>query len=159
LRSPPRDWPRSEQITPRGAHTDTARSTSARRSAAQRSSTWHSPFYERRRAGRAVRRQREHPGRVLRLVASAYLAQCYGPWARRPKLLFPSSMSYDHDARTPQSVRAISPDALESWSRDSILNELGPFSNILQAYLDAEVGTFDHFTLKMAERAFTIERG
>ena len=68
-------------------------------------------------------------------------------------------MIYDHDARTPQAVRSISPDDLESWYKDSILNELNPLSNLMQAYLDAEAGTFDQFRLRMAARAFEIERG
>ena len=92
-------------------------------------------------------------------MAAGYLAQCDRPRELRPKLLFTGLMIYDHDARTPESVRAISPDALESWSRDSILNELRPFSTFLQARFDAEVGTFDEFALQMAERAFAIERG
>jgi hypothetical protein len=61
--------------------------------------------------------------------------------------------------RTPQPVRAISPDALESWARDSIVMELGSFNPQLQRFLDAEAGMFDDFTLKMAGRAFVIERG
>jgi hypothetical protein len=68
-------------------------------------------------------------------------------------------MIYDHDAQTPQAVRAISPDALESWAKDSIIRDIGPFNHHLQGLLDAEAGTFDRFLLKMAERAFVIERG
>lgn len=77
----------------------------------------------------------------------------------RPKILFTFLMIYDHDERTPQPVRAISPDALESWARDSIVMALGPFVHHLQVKLDAEPGTFDQLSLKMAERAFVIERG
>lgn len=120
---------------------------------------WYNQFGFGRWAHRFLRREPERSTRVLRLIAAGYLAQCDRPRASRPKLLFPYSMIYDHDARTPPSVRAISPDALESWSRDSIVTDLNPFSDTLQRQLDAEAGTFDHFTLKMAERAFEIERG
>jgi hypothetical protein len=121
-------------------------------------SDWTNQFPGVRWARRFMRREPERSGRVLRLIAAGYLAQCDRPRALRPKLLFPDSMIYAHDAQTPQSVRAISPGALEAWSKDSILNDLHPFSNILQAYFDAEAGTFDHFALKMAERAFAIEQ-
>jgi hypothetical protein len=66
---------------------------------------------------------------------------------------------YAHDKRTPKAVRAISPEALDAWLRDSIVHDLGPFSIHLQSCLDTEMGTFDELALKMAERAFAIERG
>ena len=57
-------------------------------------------------------------------------------------------------------MRAISHEALESWAKKTrSWSEIGPFSIIRNPRLDAEVGVFDHFTLKMAERAFVIERG
>jgi hypothetical protein len=68
-------------------------------------------------------------------------------------------MIYDHDGRTPQPVRAISPDALESWARNSIVMDVGPFNHQVQRSLDAEAGVFDDLALKIAERAFVIERG
>jgi hypothetical protein len=120
---------------------------------------WYNQFDAGRWAYRFVRREPERSARVLRLITAGYLAQCDRPREHRPKLLFPISMIYDHDAMTPPSVRAISPAALESWSRDSIVMELGPFNTTLQRHLDAEAGTFNHLTLTMAERAFVIERG
>ena len=37
--------------------------------------------------------------------------------------------------------------------------ELPRGSSLKQSYLDAEVGTFDQFRQRMAERAFVVERG
>jgi hypothetical protein len=120
---------------------------------------WLNQFSAGRWARRFLRRDPERSARVLRLIAAGYLAQCDRPPALRPKLEFPNWMIYDHDKFTPQSVRAISPEALESWTRDSILNEIGPFSNLLQSHLDTEASLFGNLSLKMAERAFAIERG
>ncbi|WP_435008640.1 hypothetical protein P12x_005850 [Tundrisphaera lichenicola] len=120
---------------------------------------WYNQFAAGRWAYRFLRREPERSARVLRLVTAGYLSQCDRPSSTRPKLLHQWLMIYDHDARTPPSVRAISPDALESWGRDSIVYELGPFQPQIQGILDSELRTFDRFTLKMAERAFEIERG
>jgi hypothetical protein len=120
---------------------------------------WYNQFDAGRWAYRFLRREPERSARVLRLIAAGYLAQCDRPRSLRPKLLFPFLLIYDHDARTPQSVRAISPAVLESWARDSIVMDLGPFLVHLQGYLDAEVWAFELLTMKMAERAFEIERG
>jgi hypothetical protein len=92
-------------------------------------------------------------------MTAGYLAQCDRPPALRPKLAIPDWMIYAHDKLTPPAVRAISPEALESWARDSILYAIGPFRNILQSHLDTEVDHFESLTLKMAERTFAIERG
>jgi hypothetical protein len=108
-------------------------------------------------ARRFLRREPERSARVLRLVTAGYLAQCDRPKALRPKLLFPDSMIYDHDARTPTAVRSITPEDLEAWFKDSVLTDLTPFHNMIQANLDAEPGTFDQLRLKMATKAFEIE--
>ena len=120
---------------------------------------WYNQIGAGRWAHRFLRREPERSARVLRLITAGYLAQCDRPSSLRPKLVIPSLMIYDHDARTPRPVRAISPDALESWGRDSIVWEIGPFYPFLQGVLDAEASAFDRFTLKMAERAFVMERG
>lgn len=104
---------------------------------------WYNQFGGGRWAYRFLRREPERSARVLRLIAAGYLAQCDRPLG----------------ARTPPSVRAISPVALESWSRDSIVMDLSPFSPHIQNYLDADAGMFDELILKLAERAFAIERG
>ncbi len=120
---------------------------------------WLNQFGLGRWAHRFLRHEPERSARVLRLITAGYLAQCDRPSALRPKLLFPWWMIYDHDAQTPQPVRAISPDALESWVRDSIIRDIGPFNSQLQGLLDAEPGMFDQLALTMAERAFVIEHG
>lgn len=120
---------------------------------------WYNQFAVGRWGCRFLRREPERSARVLRLITAGNLAQCDRPKASRPQLRFPDLMIYDHDEWTPREVRAISPDALEAWARDSIVMDLVPSFSLLQAYLDAEKLTFDHFALKMAERAFAIERG
>src|SRR5262249_19042389 len=75
---------------------------------------WYNQFYLGRWVYQFLRREPERSARVLRLIAAGYLAQCDRPRAQRPRLLFPHLAIYDHDARTPPPVRAISPDALES---------------------------------------------
>jgi hypothetical protein len=120
---------------------------------------WYNQFAVGRRAYRFLRREPERSARVLRLIVAGYLAQCDRPSSARPKLLVPWLMLYDQDSETPQPLRSISPEVLESWVKDSIVWEIGPFSPQLQGILDAEASTFDHFLLKMAERAFVIEHG
>ena len=56
-------------------------------------------------------------------------------------------------------MQAIAPDALESWLRDSIVKDVNPFSSHFQRYFDSEASTFNEVALKMAERAFAIDRG
>ena len=123
------------------------------------STNWYSQLYGGRWAHRFIRHEPERSARVLRLIAAGYLAQCDRPRADRPRLLFADSMIYAHDDRTPGAVRAIAPEALESWYRDSFLRDLGPFGNTIQGYADTESSTFDDLALKMAERAFALERG
>ena len=108
---------------------------------------------------RFLRREPERSARILRLTTAGYLAQCDRPRALRPGLVSPIWMIYQHDKSTPPAVRAISASALDSWAKDSILNEIGAPSNDLQVRLDFEAGTFDQLILRMAERAFAIERG
>ncbi len=111
------------------------------------------------RARRFLRRDPERSARILRLITAGYLAQCDRPRPLRPRLLFEGPMIFDHDARTPPAVRAIAPGDLDAWYRDSVLRDLGPFSSMMLGLLDAELGTFDRFRLRMAERAFAVERG
>jgi hypothetical protein len=157
MTSPASETVRAEYFSARAAVYDTETWSKLSDSGPYSNTHWYNQFDLCRWTHRFLRREPERSARVLRLIAAGYLAQCDRPRADRPKLVFPDSMIYDHDARTPPSVRAISPDALESWSRDSIVFVLGPFSDTLQRHLDAEAGTFDHLTLKMAERAFEID--
>ncbi|WP_435005349.1 hypothetical protein P12x_003246 [Tundrisphaera lichenicola] len=108
---------------------------------------------------RFLKHEPERSLRVLRLITAGYLAQCDRRSMLRPRLLASQWMIYDHDSRTPPSVRSISPQALEAWAKDSALLYIGPFNSTLQGHFDAEPGIFDHFRLRMAERAFEIEHG
>jgi hypothetical protein len=120
---------------------------------------WYNQFRGGRWTYRFLRREPERSARVLRLIAAGYRAQCDRPRAERPRLRFPDMAIYEHDARTPPAVRAISPDSLESWARDSVVHVLGPFTPSTHALLDAEAAQFDDLALAMAERAFVLERG
>jgi hypothetical protein len=159
MTSPASEMVRAEYFSARDTVNDTGSWVKLGDSGPYSTTDWTNQFGGVRWARRFLRREPERSARVLRLVTAGYLAQCDRPRALRPKLLFADSMIYDHDARTPQAVRSIAPDALEFWSKDSVLNDLRPFSSIVQAYLDAEAGTFDHFRLRMADRAFEIEHG
>jgi hypothetical protein len=159
MTSPASEIVRAEYFSARDTVNDTDIWVRLSDSGVYSNTNWLNQFGLGRWAHRFLRREPERSARVLRLIAAGYLAQCDRPRASRLKLLYADSMIYDHDARTPQVVRSITPEALESWYRDSVLNELGPFSSTNQTYLDAEAGTFDHFRLRMAERAFEIERG
>ncbi len=159
MTSPASETVRAEYFSVRAAVTDTDRWWTLSDSGPYSDVHWYNQFAAGRWSHRFLRREPERSARVLRLITVGYLAQCDRPPARRPRLLFPTSMIYDHDARTPQSVRAIAPDALESWSRDSIVMDLGPFNPHLQGDLDTEARTFEDLSLNMAERAFVIERG
>jgi hypothetical protein len=159
MTSPASEMVRAEYFSARAAVNDTENWFKLSDSGPYSNVNWYNQFAVGRWAHRFLRREPERSARVLRLIAAGYLAQCDRPRALRPGLRFANEMIYGHDARTPLSVRAISPEALESWARDSIVMELNPFSNLLQGHLDAEAGTFEHFALKMAERAFVIERG
>jgi hypothetical protein len=159
MTSPASEMVRAEYFSARDAVNDTDLWWKLSDSGPYSNVHWYNQFDAGRWAHRFLRREPERSARVLRLIAAGYLAQCDRPRVLRPRLLFVGLMIYDRDARTPRSVRAISPDALESWARDSIVMDLGPFNHHLQSYLDVEAGTFDHFTLEMAERAFLIERG
>jgi hypothetical protein len=108
---------------------------------------------------RFLRREPERTARVLRLIAAGYLAQSDRPPSLRPRLLFPEFMIYDHDPLTPAAVRSISPEDLNAWAKASVMGALGSFGNTVQALVDAEPGTFDRLRIRMAERAFEIERG
>jgi len=120
---------------------------------------WYNQFGSGRWAHRFLRREPERSARVLRLITAGYLAQCDRPTALRPRMRFAANMIYDHDARTPPTARSITPEGLDAWARSSAVGDLGPFGSNIQALVDAEPGTFDQIALKMAERAFTIERG
>jgi len=48
---------------------------------------------------------------------------------------------------------------LNAWAKASVMGALGSFGNTVQALVDAEPGTFDRLRIRMAERAFEIERG
>lgn len=159
MTSPASEMVHAEYFSSRDAVNDTETWWKLTDSGPYSNVNWYNQFYLGRWAYRFLRREPERSARVLRLIAAGYLAQCDRPRAHRPRLLFPNSMIYDYDARTPPAVRAISPDALESWSRDSIVMPLGPFAPFVQGNLDAEAGTFEDFIVKMAERAFVIERG
>jgi hypothetical protein len=159
MTSPASETVRAEYFSARAAVNDTETWWKLSDTGPYSNANWYNQFYAGRWAHRFLRREPERSARVLRLIAAGYLAQCDRPRAHRPRLLSPLSMIYDHDARTPPSVRAIAPDALESWASDSIVMSLGPFSGGLQSHLDAEAGMFDGLIMKMAERAFVIERG
>jgi hypothetical protein len=120
---------------------------------------WYNQFAAGRWAHRFLRREPERSARVLRLITAGYLAQCDRPTALRPRMPFPQNMIYDHDARTPPAVRSITPEALDAWAKSSVVESLNPFGSNIQALVDSEAGMFDQIALKMAERAFTIERG
>jgi hypothetical protein len=159
MTSPPSEMVRAEYFSARDTVNDTDHWVNLSDSGPYSRMEWTNQIDWVRWARRFLRREPERSARVLRLITAGYLAQCDRSRPLRPKLLFADSMIYDHDARTPQAVRAITPETLEAWSRDSILHELTPFRSILQSYLDSEPGTFDPLTLEMAERAFAIERG
>jgi hypothetical protein len=159
MTSPASEMVRAEYFSARDTVNDTELWVKLSDSGPYSSTDWTNQFDGVQWSRRFLRREPERSARVLRLITAGYLAQCDRSRALRPKLLFADSMIYDHDAQTPQVVRSITPESLEAWYRDSVLNDLSPFSSIIQAYLDAEVGTFDHFRLRMAERAFEIERG
>lgn len=120
---------------------------------------WYNQFGAGRWAHRFLRREPERSTRVLRLITAGYLAQCDQPTALRPRMPFPQNMIYDHDARTPPAVRSVTPERLDAWAKSSVVEALNPFGSNIQALVDAEPRTFDQIALKMAERAFTIERG
>ncbi|WP_435011425.1 hypothetical protein P12x_002736 [Tundrisphaera lichenicola] len=120
---------------------------------------WYNQFAAGRWIHRFLRREPERSARVLRLITAGYLAQSDRPPALRPRMPFPQNMIYDHDAQTPPAVRSITPEALDAWARNSVLESLNPFSRSIQALVDAEPGTFDRLALMSAERAFEIERG
>ena len=120
---------------------------------------WYNQFAAGRWIHRFLRREPERSARVLRLITAGYLAQCDRPTALRPRMPFSQNMIYDHDAQTPPAVRSITPEALDAWAKSSAVEALNPFGGNVQALVSAEPGTFDQIALKMAERAFTIERG
>ena len=159
MTSPASEMVRSEYFSSRDLVNDTDHWWWLSDTGAYSNVHWYNQFGAGRWAYRFLRREPERSARVLRLITAGYLAQCDRPRSIRAKLVSPFSMVYDHDAQTPQPVRAITPDALDSWARDSIVMALGPFHSGLQIYIDAEVGTFDNLILKMAERAFVIEHG
>jgi hypothetical protein len=159
MTSPASEMVRAEYFSTRDTVNDTGIWVNLADSGPYSRMDWTNQINGVRWARRFLRREPERSARVLRLITAGYLAQCDRPRAARPKLLFADSMIYDHDARTPPVVRSISSESLESWWKDSVLNDLGPYSNLIQTYLDAEVSTFDQFRLRMAERAFVIEHG
>jgi hypothetical protein len=159
MTSPTSETVRAEYFSARDMVNDTGRWMNLADSGPYTRTNWLNQFGAGRWARRFLRHDPERSARVLRLITAGYLAQCDRPPALRPRLGFPSWMIYNHDKFTPKAVRAISPEALESWTRDSILYAIGPFSNMLQSQLDAEMSTFDELALEMAERAFAIERG
>lgn len=159
MTSPTSETVRAEYFSARAAVFDTDRWMNLGESGPYTRTNWLNQFGVGRWARRFVRHDPERSDRVLRLITAGYLAQCDRPPALRPKLVSQYEIIYAHDQLTPKAVRAISPEALESWVRDSIVHDLGPYSMHLQTRLDTEKGTFDELALKMAERAFAIERG
>ena len=123
------------------------------------STDWTNFFGGARWARRVLNNEPERSARVHRLITAGYLAQCDRPRSLRTRLLFPDSLIYDLDPGMPAAVRSIAPQDLESWYKGSFLALIGPYSNFLQAFLDAEAGMFDRLRLKLATRAFEIERG
>jgi hypothetical protein len=159
MTSPASEAVRAEYFSTRDLVNDTDGWANLSDSGPYSRTNWLNQFGGGRWARRFVRNDPERSARVLRLIAAGYLAQCDRPPALRPKLVYPNWMIYDHDKLTPQAVREISPEALEAWTRDSILYAIGPFSNMLQSRLDTEPGLLENLALTMAERAFAIERG
>ena len=123
------------------------------------STSWENHLTPVREARRFLRREPERSLRVLRLIVAGHLAQSDRPRALRPKLLFPEFMIYDHDVRTPPAVRAITPEALNAWAKNSAMKGLGYYPGMMQSYVDFERGQFDALRLPMAERAYRLDHG
>jgi len=121
--------------------------------------TWYNQIPPVWAARQFLKREPERSLRVLRLIVAGHLAQADRPPALRPRLLFPKFMIYDHDARTPPAVRALSAAALDSWARDSGMKGLGYSFRVVQPIIDAELGTLDTMRLRMAERAYQLDHG
>jgi hypothetical protein len=108
---------------------------------------------------RFLLREPERSLRVLRLVTAGVLAQCDRPRASRAKLIEANYLIYDVDDRTPAVVASMTPEELKSWADRSTYRYLMPALNTALSYADFEGGTFDELRLRMAERAYEIERG
>ena len=122
-------------------------------------SEWYNHVTGIRWAQRFLRHEPERSHRVLRLITAGYLAQCDRPPPLRPRLMFPPFMIYDQNSTTPAAVRSITPEDLNAWAKDSVMDSLANSSSHLQPLIDAEPGTFDGLRIKMAERAFEIDHG
>ncbi len=111
-----------------------------------------------RDARRFLRREPERSRRVLRLIVAGHLAQVERPQALRPKLRFEIFMIYDIDPRTPPALRLLTPEELNAWVMSSAAKWFGSFRQV-QPLVDAEPGIFELLQLKMAERAYRLDRG
>ena len=106
-----------------------------------------------------LRREPERAHRVHNLVVAGILAQCDRPPGERPKLASKKYMIFDLDPRTPATVAAIAPDDLASWADRSAYAFLANDPTFALSRIEGEAATFDTYLLRMAERAYEIERG
>ena len=97
--------------------------------------------------------------RVHDLLMAGLLAQCDRPRAVRPKLFNDKYMIYQVDSHTPAAVASLTPESLTAWADNPTYFSISNQFNHILARLDFEQATFDQFRLKMAERAFQIEKG
>ena len=110
-------------------------------------------------ARRFLLREPERSLRVFNLITAGLLAQCDRPRFNRPKVSSTRYMIYDLDSRTPPGVGSLTPEELTAWADRSALSTLmSPFNPILSR-AESEPAIFDTLRLRMAERAFEIEKG
>lgn len=108
---------------------------------------------------RFLRNEPRRSHRVHRLITAGVLAQCdRPPWARA-KLALPHYQIYDIGEQTPPALRSITPESLQRWADHSAFAGLCPPFGLAMSRLDGERGIFDNFRLRMAERAYEIEKG
>ena len=132
MTSPVSEVVRAEYFSFRGMVNDTDHWGNLADSGPNSRTNWVNQLGVGRWALRFLRSEPERSARILRLTTAGYLAQCDRPAALRPGLVSPIWMIYQHDKLTPPAVRAISPNALNAWTKDSILNEIGEPSGDLQ---------------------------
>ena len=104
-------------------------------------------------------REPERSLRVLNLITAGVLAQCDRPRYSRPKVLSPHYFIYDRDSRTPPGVASLTPEELTAWAEKSALSAVISPLNVILSRVDSEPSIFDTLRLRMAERAFEIEKG
>jgi hypothetical protein len=104
-------------------------------------------------------REPERSQRVLRLITAGLLAQCDRPRLVRPKLFSSKYMIYEVDERTPPAVAAITPEELSKGGDRSAFSTLWTSINLVLTRIDFEQGIFDDLRVRMAGRAYEIERG